>query len=223
MSRVLRVFSIGSLMLALSIGTFAQSKEAKEKYYKALQQLDWRVATSGVGTWQAAQRRPLPPNPYKAEKLFNEASALAPDWILPIYGLADMNFMLRKYSVSAKYYAKARELDDKNHELDKAGRRDMFDQLGLSYALDAEYKLAETVYQDALKEDPEFPMFHYNLACVYAESHKFPDALEHLKKAWEFKDNMPAGQPFPDPRKDNSWREYLDNPRFQEVVREMVV
>jgi tetratricopeptide (TPR) repeat protein len=223
MSRVLRAVSIATLILTLSTGALAQSKEAKDKYYKAMQLLDWHVATSGVGTWQNARRNPLPPNPTKAEKLFNEASALAPEWILPVYGLADMNFMLRKYSVSAKYYTKARELDDKKHELDKAGRHDMLDQLGLSYALDADYKTAEAVYQDALKEDPEFPMFHYNLACVYAESHKLGDALEELRKAWEFKDNMPKGQPFPDPRKDDSWREYLDNPKFQDVVREMVV
>src|SRR4051812_41392684 len=198
MTRVLRAFLISALIVALSVSAFAQSKEAKEKYYKALQQLDWRAPTSGYGTWQAAQRRPVPPNPVKAEKLFTEASALAPDWILPVYGLADMNFMLRKYSVSAKYYTKAREIDDKSHELDKVARHDMFDQLGLSYALDADYKEAEAVYQDALKEDPEFPLFHYNLACVYAESHKLGDALDHLRKAWEFKDNMPKGQAFPD-------------------------
>lgn len=223
MYRVFRAVSIVALIVTVSAGAFAQSKEAKDKYYKALQQLEWRVPSSGSGTWEAAQRRRVPPNPVKAEKLFNEASALAPDWILPIYGLADMNFMLRKYSASAKFYARAKELDDKTHELDKAGRHDMLDQLGLSYALDADYKTAESVYKDALKEDPEFPMFHYNLACVYAESHNLSNALEHLKKAWEFKDNMPKGQPFPDPRKDDSWREYLDNPRFQDAVREMVV
>ena len=134
MSRVLRATAIVGLICALTVGGFAQSKEAKDKYYKAMELLDWHAATSGLGTWQNARRHPLPPNPTKAEKLFNEASALAPDWILPVYGLADMNFMLRKYSASAKYYAKAKELDDKIHELDKAGRHDVLDQLGLSYA-----------------------------------------------------------------------------------------
>jgi tetratricopeptide (TPR) repeat protein len=223
MSRVVRAFSIATLLLTLGLCAMAQSKEAKEKYYKALQQLDWQAPNSGRGTWQYARRHPLPPNPTKAEKLFNEASALAPDWILPVYGLADMNFMQKKFSQAAQFYSKVRQMDDKTHELDKATRNDMWDQLGLSYAYDADYKEAEAVYLSALKEDPEFPTFHYNLSCVYAESHKLSDALDQLKLAWQYKDNMPKGQPFPDPRKDDSWREYLDNPRFQEVVRDMVI
>jgi tetratricopeptide (TPR) repeat protein len=223
MSRIFRAVSISGLILMLCLGASAQSKEAKDKYYKALQLLDWHVATSGAGTWQNARRHPLPPNPTKAEKLFNEASALAPDWILPIYGLADMNFMQRKFAQSAQYYTKVRGMDDKTHALDKAARHDMLDQLGLSYAYDAEYKEAEAAYLTALKEDPEFPIFHYNLACVYAETHKLDDALDELKQAWQLKDNMPQGRPFPDPRKDDSWRDYLDNPRFKEVVRDMVI
>lgn len=223
MFRSLRAVSIAGLLFTLTLGAFAQSKEAKEKYYKALQQLDWHVATSGGGTWQNARRHPLPPNPQKAEKLFNEASALAPDWVLPIYGLADMSFMQKKFDLAAKYYSKVQDMDNKSHELDKAARHDMLDQLGLSYAYDAEYKEAEGAYLAALKEDPEYPIFHYNLACVYAETRKLADALDELKQAWQLKDNMPKGQPFPDPRKDDSWRDYLDNPQFKDVVRDMVI
>lgn len=224
MSRiVLRTCLALALSLFLPATLLAQSKEAQEKYQKALKELDWKKSGRGFGYSNPNDPRLAPPNPEKAEKYFNEAIALAPEWALPVYGLGDLHFVMKKYSAASTAYGKARDLDDKKRQLDKDQRHDLLDQLGLSFALARKYKEAHAVYTAAVKEDPEFPLFHYNLACVYAETQDIENAITHLKLAWQYRENLPAGVEFPDPRKDSSFSEYLNDPAFKEAVEAMVI
>ncbi len=212
------------LMISMfAVSGFAQSKEAKDKYRKALQQLDWKERIGGNGPAGYVYRVVTPPNPDKAEKLFSEAATLAPDWVLPPYGLGDLNFVMKRYTPAAEAYQKTKDLDDKRKQLDKDQRLDMLDQLGLSYAMARKWDKAEKAYLAAVEEDPTYAPFEYNLSCVYAEKGDLDTALEHLQKAWEHHDNMPKGQSFPDPRTDDSYRQFWDHPKFKAAVRDMVI
>lgn len=222
-SGTLRKIFLLIIVVCIAGAALAQSKEAQEKYYKALKELDWRKGGHGRGYYDPYNPRYVPPNPQKAEKLFNEAAAVAPDWPLPTYGLGDLNYVLGKYVSAAEAYSKARAIDDKKKQLDNDQRHDLLNQLGLSYALARKYKEARQVYESALKEDDAFPLYHYNLACVYAETKDLDNALSHLKLAWEHRENMPSDIEFPDPRKDSSFEEYLDDPAFKEAVEAMVI
>jgi hypothetical protein len=57
---------------------------------------------------------------------------------------------------------------------------------------------------------------------VYAEKKQLEPALQNLREAWKRRSNLPSGEAFPDPRKDPSFKEYLNDRRFQDAVREMV-
>jgi tetratricopeptide (TPR) repeat protein len=224
MTRTLRTIFVVILMsVCISASAFAQSKEAQEKYYKGLKELDWRERIGGAGAHGRVDRLVTPPNAVKAEKLFREAAAVAPDWPLPWYVMGDMNFVQKKYSAAAEGYAKANEVDSQSHKLDKETRLDMLDQLGLSWALAKNYDSAKSVYLAALKENPNYPQFEYNLSCVYAEQGDLENALTYLKKAWAHKEDMPEGIAFPDPRKDDSYKKFWDDPEFKEAVQEMVI
>lgn len=212
-----------AMVMSVATGAFAQSKEAKDKYHKALKQLDWKERIGGNGPAGYIYRVMTPPNAEKAEKLFSEAATLAPDWVLPQFGLGDLHYVMKRFTPAAEAYEKARELDNKKRQLEREQRRDLLDQLGLSYAYARKWDKAEKVYKAAVEEDPEYPIYEYNLSCVYAEKGDLDTALQHLKRAWEFKDNMPEGQPFPDARTDDSWREFWEHPKFKDAVRDMVI
>ena len=64
-------------------------------------------------------------------------------------------------------------------------------------------------------------MFHYNLACAFAEMGDLEKALPCLEKAIKYKANMNAGENLPDPRKDDSFRKYRNDKRFIEVVKKL--
>lgn len=182
---------------------FADRQKALEKYAKAQ---------------QAASIGNLP----KAEKLLNdvlkEDSTLVKAHVL----LGDVLSQERRFSTAALEYTAALDLDAKQNSLSDEDKLRVTDSQGVAYAESGNLPRAREIYDTAIKQNPEYPLFYYNLACVYAEMHQLDPALDNLKKAWDLRDKMPEGQRFPDPRKDTSFGGYLKDPRFQDAVRNMV-
>jgi tetratricopeptide (TPR) repeat protein len=113
-------------------------------------------------------------------------------------------------------------LDNEQKKLSDDERRRVVDDQAVAFAESGDLQRAKSIYLDAMQKDPDYAMYNYNLACVYAELHDLDSAIPYLKKAWEKRDNMPSDVRFPDPRKDDSFRPYWDDPKFQEAVRNMV-
>jgi tetratricopeptide (TPR) repeat protein len=82
---------------------------------------------------------------------------------------------------------------------------------------------AKDIYLKALEKDPDYAMYNYNLACVYAEMHDLDTAITYLKKSWEHRETVPRGTKYPDPRQDNSFKPYLNDPKFQAAVENIVM
>ena len=82
---------------------------------------------------------------------------------------------------------------------------------------------AKDIYLAALAEKILNAMYNYNLACVYAELHDLDAALPYLAKSWEHRDTLPSYIKYPDPRADNSFKPYLNDPRFKEAVKHIVL
>lgn len=61
-------------------------------------------------------------------------------------------------------------------------------------------------------------MFHYNLACYYAESEQLDSTIAELSKAYEFKPNMIEGEEFPDPWGHDSFKRYWNNKTFSRFM-----
>ena len=203
----MRTFIRSCCVVLLLFGTLAalgQTKEARDKYNKALKELD---------------RQNLP----KAEELLKKATAASPDWAAAQMLLGDVLFGEKKYAAAAEAYGQAHRADDAKKQLSADDRRNTLDQEGVSLAIDRRYDKALAVYRQAVTEDPEYPLYEYNYACVYSEMGDLDSALVHLKKAWGLRANMPRGQAFPDPRQDSSFRRWLNDPHFQKAVADMVI
>ena len=54
----------------------------------------------------------------------------------------------------------------------KTMRRVVTDQAGMSYGMSGDIAKARAIFEKASEEDPDYPMYYYNLACADAEEKK---------------------------------------------------
>jgi tetratricopeptide (TPR) repeat protein len=99
--------------------------------------------------------------------------------------------------------------------------RVMIDGLGQSYGITGDLKKAKATLDYGISKDPNYPMFHYSLACTYAEMNDVDRAINSLRKAYENKQNLNKGDKFPNPWTDNSFKKLLDNDKFNNALMEM--
>lgn len=158
-----------------------------------------------------------------AEKHLKKAIEEDPSSIDAHLALADLYSATRRNPQAAQEYTKSLELDDQHKKLTVEQRRRVIDQQGVSYALARNLDRAKQIYLDALAKDPEYAMFNYNLACVYAELDDLDSAIPYLKKSWEHRDTLPGDVKFPDPRKDDSFKSFWNDKRFLDAVRDIVL
>jgi tetratricopeptide (TPR) repeat protein len=92
--------------------------------------------------------------------------------------------------------------------------------LGISYGIDGQLDKAMGVLKAAIEQDPEYPLFYYNLACALAESpgDNLDAGIANLGWASQSRANLNPGETAPDPAKDDSFARYADNPRFKEAL-----
>src|SRR6266702_6142726 len=203
MKKVLLLF----LLAVTACGVVAaETKESREKLDKARRDLHQRM-----------------PNVARAEKLIQESLKASPDYLDAQQALADLYYLQNRFDSAAAEYLNARALDDTQKKLSRSDRNLLLDQLGLSQAQGRHYDEAISTYQAALAEDSGYALFEYNLSCTYAMKGDLDSALPHLNKSWELRDSLPNGVQFPDPRKDDSFKRYWNDPRFKEAVLNIVV
>ena len=200
----MRRFIVVVLVIAFSTLAFsADQKKVKDKIKKA----DAEFARGNVNG---------------AEKQLRQAIEEDPSSIDAHNALAILLQATKRNSQAALEYRRVIELDDQQKKLSESERRIAIDNMGVSTALGGDLSRAKQIYLDALKNDPDYAMFNYNLACVYAEQNDLDSALPYLKKSWEKRDTLPSSMRYPDPRGDSSFKQYLNDRRFQDAVRDIV-
>jgi len=93
-------------------------------------------------------------------------------------------------------------------------RRIATDQAGMSYGISGNIGKARSIFEAAIKIDPDYPLNYYNLACADAEEGKLADARAHLEQAFARKANMLPGEKLPDPTTDDSFLPHKNNKEF---------
>lgn len=97
----------------------------------------------------------------------------------------------------------------------------LLDLLGISYGVSGELEKSKEVLQWAITQEPEYPLFYYNLACAYAEMNNMPDAIANLRKAYQYKNNVLEGETLPDPGMDSSFSRFMTNETFRNELAKM--
>jgi tetratricopeptide (TPR) repeat protein len=118
-------------------------------------------------------------------------------------------------------YQKALDLEKQERALEKNFWRVLVDNLGMAYGITGDLKRAKEVFEYGLTKDNAYPLFHYNLACTYAEMGDEDKAIEYLKSAFKYKENMIEGEQMPDPASDDSFQRFMKDEKFLRVLREI--
>ena len=140
---------------------------------------------------------------------------------LDLLEFGNRSLFRKDFQGAISYYGKALNLDKHRKSLGRKGWILLVDQLGMSYGLSGDFIRAQETYEWAISQEPEYPMFFYNLACAYAEMDKMEDALHNLRLAYKYKGKVLAGQEFPNPRSDSSFKKYLNNKIFMAELQKM--
>jgi tetratricopeptide (TPR) repeat protein len=118
---------------------------------------------------------------------------------------------------SAAYYQRA--LDTLPADAPITARRAMIDQLSSAYDLSGQADRTRPMNEAAIKADPDYPMYYYNLARADAEDGRANDAKTHLQQAWDRKAKLSAGQQLPDPTQDHSLQKLKGKSDFWNYVQ----
>ncbi len=137
------------------------------------------------------------------------------------YGYGSAFYLEKNWKRAAAHYAKALETERKTRTLPTGEWRVLVDNLGMAYAFTGDLGKAKATFEYGVQEDGTYPMFHYNLACYYGETNDLDRVLEQLRVAFQYRNNGIPGEGMPDPSKDDSFKRYLKDPRFQALSKEL--
>jgi tetratricopeptide (TPR) repeat protein len=138
------------------------------------------------------------------------------------YSYGSAFYLQKNWPRAARHYEKALERERTKRSLSPIKWKVLVDNLGMAYGSSGDLQKAKGVFEYDVHEDATYPMFHYNLACVYAETNDLGKALDQLKMAFQYRSNsIPGEEGMPDPAKDDSFKRYLGDPRFQSLAQEL--
>jgi tetratricopeptide (TPR) repeat protein len=96
----------------------------------------------------------------------------------------------------------------------KTMKRVVTDQAGMAYGMSGNISKARAIFEKGIADDPDYPLYYYNLACADAEERKLPAARQHLQEAFARKANVISGESLPDPKQDDSFLPYRNDKDF---------
>jgi hypothetical protein len=140
---------------------------------------------------------------------------------ITLVGSGSRYFVQQRYKEAILPYQQALDMEKKHRSLDKNMWRVLVDNLGMAYGITGDLENAQATFQYGLAEDATYPMFSYNMACVYAERNDVDNTVVYLKSAFSYKDNVIPGEKMPDPKSDDSFQRFLNNPKFQTLVESL--
>jgi predicted Zn-dependent protease len=156
-----------------------------------------------------------------AERDFRELTRRDPSNFEGQLFLGQSLFRQEKYAESVVPYEKARQLERNGHKLNSDQHRILVDQLAMAYGISGDLKKARALLEDAVQQDPEYPLNYYNLACAFAEEDQKGKVLANLSLTFQHKDNVLKGEKMPDPRTDSSFQKYVRDDDFIKLMKKL--
>ena len=156
-----------------------------------------------------------------AERDCRELVKQNPSNILAQIYLGQSLYMQKKYAESIAPFEKARELEASGLKLNFDQHHILIDQLVIAYGISGNLKKVHALLDDAIRQDPDYPLNYYNLACAYAGEGDKPKMLANLSLAFQHKDRVIKGEHMPDPRTDDSFQNYVHDPDFVKLIKRL--
>lgn len=156
-----------------------------------------------------------------AERDFREITRRDPSNLGAQLFLGQSLFRQQKFAEAVVPFEKARELEAGGKRLTSDQHRIVLDQLVMSLGESGDLKKVHALLDEAIRQDPEYPLNYYNLACAYAGEGNKPKMLANLALAFQHKDHVLTGEQMPDPRTDDSFQNYVHDPDFLKLMKKI--
>lgn len=169
------------------------------------------------GAAASAHPSPAPPAAQSAP------AAAAPSTSTTLFATGSKFYLEENYPLAITYYQQALDLERANPQLDRITWRVLVDNLGMAYGMSGKLDLAQRTFEYGIAEDHTYPMFHYNLACTFAERRDRERAMQSLRTAFRYRAHHNPGEPgVPDPRRDRSFQQLLKQADFRRFVDQLM-
>jgi len=155
----------------------------------------------------------------EAERGFREITKADPANVYAQVYLGQALFKEEKYAEAVGPYEKARALEMKGQALSPDQNRILVDQLVMAYGISGQPEKAHKLLDEAISQDPEYPLNYYNLACAFAEDGEKGKMLANLDLAFRHRDHVLRGEQMPDPRSDSSFQRYARDEDFVKLMK----
>jgi tetratricopeptide (TPR) repeat protein len=133
-----------------------------------------------------------------------------------VYG--SWSYLEKNYKRAAEYYQAALDLEKVKRTLPEYYWLVVVDNLAMSYGIPGDSKKAKKVLEYGISIRPDYPMFHYNKACAFAEEKNLDSALHYLARANELRFNMIPSETMPNPAEDNSFKRFKKDTRLKTLI-----
>jgi hypothetical protein len=130
-------------------------------------------------------------------------------------------FLANQFDKAIAPYQKALDLEKADRKLDDKLWYVLVDNLTMAYGISGDLKSAEEVVRYGLTKNSDYPLFYYNLACIYAEKNEMDRTMEYLTQAFERKKNVLPGEKMPDAARDDSFQRFMKDDKFRKFVRSL--
>jgi tetratricopeptide (TPR) repeat protein len=180
------------------------------------------MASSVKKDFEKAKAAYLKKNYPTAERYFRAITTVLPEFANAHLYLGHSLFYQEKFRESIPEYELTKALyDGQQEKVELRDERILNDQLGMAYGLSGRLEEARNHFEGAIKKDPAYPFYYYNLACAFAELNDLDGALANLKLVSEHRANFLPGESYPNPREDDSFKKYVGNPKFEAAMKEI--
>jgi tetratricopeptide (TPR) repeat protein len=141
--------------------------------------------------------------------------------VMQLLGEGSALFQRGDYAGAVGPYARALEAERQSAKLPRDLWRVLVDNLTMSYGISGDLKRAKETAEYGLSKDPDYPLFYYLLANIYAESGDLDNTIRYLKEAFARRKNVIAGERMPDPRTDDSFKRFMKDEKFLAALKEI--
>lgn len=126
------------------------------------------------------------------------------------------------YSGAVKYYQRAFDLERNGRTFDQDLFLELIGRLAFCYRLTGNLAKSRETLNYGFSQDAEYPIFHYDMACIYAQMGKLDETLGQLREAYKFKANASPGEMPPDPTEDSCFQRFANDPKFTDAVQKLI-
>ena len=125
------------------------------------------------------------------------------------------------YAAAARYYERAFALERPNRTLENDMFLELVSHLGFAYRMNGNLAKAKDTLEYGLSQNPDYPIFHYDMACVYAQMGRVDESVGQLRTAYQHRAKVAPTQLPANPAEDSCFQKIAADPKFVDAVQKL--